>query len=360
MMREDDEEVVPAAPRQPRADAATPHPLLPTDDRIIVDWARECLEAGNTLDAGSKLERISTPHRNHPDVLKLRQEIYFAERRWHAALEAAKAWAAASPNDPAAWEAQAACLGELRLYQQAVNVLLPVANRFARRPELAYRLARLCAEMGRLEESQRWLFKALDAGDKPKLARQALADTALQPLIYFLGRRALVEKIVAGGLTGAERAALEFAERHGIEHAGWSAHGHTEEEQRVHRHFKLVETGSSGWQERTDLNAQHSDATAIFSISGELAGAASRALEQAQQLGRPYLLLQRDGGEGDPVAQLLSFLEKHRVRVLNVAGTIVAREAHIGEFVTETLEAAFDYQLRSLLHGTLAPASPRT
>lgn len=359
IVREDYVEPAPVVARGGKAPAPGLEAELPADERIVLEWARECLEAGNTLDAGVKLERIAGAHRNHPDVLRLRHEIYFAERRWHAALDVAKAWAQAAPDDPAAWEAEAACLGEMRLFQQAVNVLKPVAERFPKAQSPAYRLARFNAEMGRLEEAQRWLFRALDAGEKGRLVQRAMTDAALHPLLHFLGRRALVERIVTGGLTGAERAALEFAERHGIERIGWCPRGRSEEERRFHVKHGLLETASGGWQVCTDLNVQQADATVVFSTGGDLYGAAARALEFARQSRRPCLALERDNTEGDPVARLLTFLEQHRVRTLHVAGSIAAREPHIGEFVTRTLEAACDYQLRSLLHGTLASSSVR-
>lgn len=358
IMREGQTEVVPAAgvmeSHRPGGLAA----VLPSDDRIILDWATECLEAGNSLDAGSKLERIAAAYRNHPEVLKLRHRVYFTERRWHAALDVGKSWAEADPGDPLAWEAQACCLAELRQFQQAVNLLEPVAARFPRRTELTYRLARLNAEMGRLEDSQKWLFKALDAGEKPPLIRRALADPALHPLFYFLGRRVLVQKITAGGVHGAERAALEFAERHGIDHAGWCAPMETEEDLRVLNHFSLqIVPRTDGATVRHNMNVQQSEATVIFAMVGDLSSQANQVLENVHLMHKPCLILRKKGGEGDPVAELLTFLEKYRVGVLHITGSEAGAGEACRDFADEVLEAAFEYQLRSFLHGTLAPHS---
>jgi len=343
MMREEQPEAVSPSPLAAKpARASGPVPALPTDDRIILDWARERLEAGNTLEAGSKLERISSPFRNHPEVLRLRHDIYFAERRWHAALDVARAWAAAAPQEPLAWEAQAACLGEMRHYQQALELLAPVAGRFPKVPVLAYRLARLCAEMGRLEEAQRWLFKALDTGEKPALVRRAMADDALEPLLHFLGRRVLVERLVTDPAADeASRAAMDFAQRHGIERS-------TPETPAA---LPLGET-------KPHRVPPAADALVIFTIAGEITGFAGRHLEHARQSQRPHLVLQRDGGEADPVGQFLVFLERQRVRTLQVAGSIPSVPG-LADFADDTLEAAFDYQLRSQLHGTATPASLR-
>jgi tetratricopeptide (TPR) repeat protein len=332
MMREEPPEVVKTTARPIKSVRA---PILaarlPADDLIILDWARERLEAGNTLDAGSRLERISSAHRNHPEVLQLRHEIYFAERRWHAALDAARAWATAAPDEPLAWEAQAACLGELRQYQEAFELLAPVAARHPQTPALAYRMARLCAEIGRLEESQRWLFKALDAGDKPALVRRAMADAALEPLLHFLGRRVLVERIITDGAEDdASRATLEFAQRHGIERS----------------------------KPDKDAATVQADGLVLFAVKGDLGGAAVPRLDQARHSGLPFLLLQRDDVEADAVGQFLLFLEKHRIRTLQVAGSATA-ESGLADFASDTLEAAFDYQLRSHLRGTATPASLR-
>jgi tetratricopeptide (TPR) repeat protein len=357
MMREESGEAAVAMETRRAARTSALVEKLPADDRIVLDWARECLDQGSSLEAGVKLERVSAAHRNHPDVLRLRCDIYRAESRWHAALEVAKTWAKADPGDVAAWEAQAACLEEMKLYQQAADVLLPLAQRFASRPDLPYQLARLASQMGRLEEAQRWLFKALDVGDKSRLAARALADNALQPLVFFLGRTVLVEKLVAGGLRGAECAALDFAVAHGIDHTGWAAKPRSGEERGVQEQYSLTATESAGWQERTDLNVRYSDATVVFTLGPEMAGAAARAVEAAAQMHKPCLRLQREGLEGDPVAQFLTFLEKHQVHSLNITGSTATREPPITDFVAVTLAQAFDYQMKLLLRGTRQPAT---
>lgn len=338
MMREENPELA--------AKFAGPSPAAPTgligilspNDRIILDWARECFDSGNTLEAGSKLESISAACRNHPEVLKLRHQIYFVERRWHAALDVAKAWSGITPNDTAAWEAQAACLGEMRQYQAALEMLVPIAARFPKSNTIPYRLAQICAEMGRLEQAQGWLFRALDGGEKNKLIQRAMQDAALEPLIHFLGRKALVESLFASDSDSAGLAVHEFAGRRGITRVRCDASG-------------IVAQGSAP-------AARQYDGTVIFADKAQDNDGIFKAVELAQLQRRPYILIRKDKADADPVAEFLTFIEQHRILGLRIAGD-ATQSPSMKQFVKETLDAAFDYQLRSLLRGTVTPASLR-
>ncbi len=340
IMREDDAGALAAPPPTSPAPRLIMHAPLTAGDQIVLDWATERLESGSTLDAGSKLERLSADARNHPQVLRLKHQIYFAERRWHAALETAKAWAAAQPDDPAPWEAQAASLCELRQFTQAMDLLTPLAERFPGRPELAYKLSQLCAEMGRLEQAQGWLFKALDAGDKHRLVSRVMQDQALEPLIHFLGRRCMVERMLANPAEAAGREALAFAARHGIPASECDAKG------------SVISTIPSA------AGPGQFDAIVVFADAGATDESLFPVVEQAQRQRRPYMLVREGRPEADPVAELLTFLEQHRVLSVRIAGDATGRPA-MEQFVRTILESAFDYQLRSLLHGTCTPATLR-
>ena len=53
---------------------------------------------------------------------------------------------------------------------------------------------------------------------------------------------ALIEIIVSGGQTGADRAALDFAIEHGIAHGGWCPKGRMAEDGPIHPSYHLQET----------------------------------------------------------------------------------------------------------------------
>ena len=84
--------------------------------------------------------------------------------------------------------------------------------------------------------------------------------------------------------------------------------------------YKLSETESEGYRQRTKRNVQDSDATLLFNI-GALEGGTLQTLRFTQQLQRPCLVIQLD--MLDPVslaAQLTAWLSSVKPEVLNVAG----------------------------------------
>ena len=74
-------------------------------------------------------------------------------------------------------------------------------------------------------------------------------------------------KIISGGQTGADRAALEFAIKQGIPHGGWCPKGRRSEDGQIDAKYQLQETPSSNYLQRTEWNVRDSDGTVIFSIA---------------------------------------------------------------------------------------------
>lgn len=148
------------------------------------------------------------------------------------------------------------------------------------------------------------------------------------------------EKIVSGGQTGADRAALDWAMERGVPHGGWCPRGRRAEDGPIDGRYRLIETPSEAYWERTEWNVRDSDGTVIFSIAATLSGGSARTAEFARQLGKPWLHLSQQEGR-DAARQLRRFVEEHRMRVLNVAGPRASTEPRVGEFVREVLDAAF-------------------
>ncbi|GEM_PF-936024 len=327
------------------------------EDSLILEWARECLKAGRSLEAGMKLERISPELRKHPEVLKLRFEIYKQEKRWHAALDAAQDYSEMVPTDVAGWLDQAVCLHEMKLSQRALNMLLKVVDRFPNNAMIPYYIALFTTELGRLEQARKWLFQALQIGNKPKLITHALNEPDMEPLMHFLGRKAMIEKLVSGGLSGAELTAMDFAAAQGIPHGGWCPRARAGEDGYAQKKYNLKETPSSGYLQRTEWNVRGSDGTVIFSIGDELTGASSRVKEFTQAYGKPCLHIKRDQPPATQAQHLLAFLHQHHIQTLNVAGNSASKEPHIGEFVKEVLDRAFMAKLKWILETSVADDS---
>jgi hypothetical protein len=149
--------------------------------------------------------------------------------------------------------------------------------------------------------------------------------------------------IVSGGQTGADRAALDFAIEHGIEHAGWCPRGRLAEDGPIDVRYRLQETPSRRYAERTEWNVRDSDATAVFTIAPTVSGGTALTVDLAVRLGKPYLHLAQNAGQGITILarELLDFLTIHSVLRLNVAGPRASQEPEIAAFVIALLTEVF-------------------
>ena len=148
-------------------------------------------------------------------------------------------------------------------------------------------------------------------------------------------------KIVSGGQTGADRAALDWAIEHGIPHGGWCPKGRMAEDGAIEIRYHLTETSSAGYIQRTGWSVRDSDGTVIFTIAEKLLGGSKRTKELAQKHHKPCLHLSKalyDQAAGAP--GLLDFVQKHWIKVLNVAGPRASKEPEVADFVKAVLEQA--------------------
>jgi hypothetical protein len=148
--------------------------------------------------------------------------------------------------------------------------------------------------------------------------------------------------IVSGGQTGADRAALDFAIKHGLAYGGWCPRGRLAEDGPIDRCYELQETTSRRYAERTEWNVRDSDATVVFTITPVVSGGTALTIDLATRLGKPWLHLSRDNGSAtaEHACRLLDFLAEHDVKQLNIAGPRASQEPEIAAFVCDVLEAA--------------------
>ena len=90
-------------------------------------------------------------------------------------------------------------------------------------------------------------------------------------------------KIVSGGQTGADRAALDWAIAHGIPHGGWCPRGRKAEDGRIDGRYQLQETPSSSYTLRTERNVHDSDGTVVFSVAAVLTGGSMKTVRLARK-----------------------------------------------------------------------------
>jgi hypothetical protein len=146
-------------------------------------------------------------------------------------------------------------------------------------------------------------------------------------------------RIVSGGQTGADRAGLDWAIKHGVPHGGWCPKGRRAKDGPTDARYQLQETPSSNYLQRTEWNVRDSDGTVIFSVGKRLSGNSVETLEFAIKRRKPYLHLSAVFKE-HAASALKRWMQENNIRVLNVAGPRESKEPEVAAFVISTLDQA--------------------
>jgi len=142
-------------------------------------------------------------------------------------------------------------------------------------------------------------------------------------------------KIISGGQTGADRAALDWAIANGFEHGGWCPEGRRAEDGVIPMRYQVVELVGAGYRARTKANVRESDGTLIISISPSLRGGSRLTAEFSKAFEKPYLHVYPAMGWRDAFRK---WLEVKSVTVLNVAGPRASSEPRVMAFTSEVLD----------------------
>ncbi len=130
----------------------------------------------------------------------------------------------------------------------------------------------------------------------------------------------MIERVVSGGQTGVDRAALDAAIAAGIGCGGWCPRGRRAEDGVIPEHYPLKQTPGSSYIERTRRNVADSDGTLVLA-PGSPRGGTLATLGHARRIGKPVLVVDLDGAAMDTwLGEILGWLESRGIRVLNVAG----------------------------------------
>lgn len=150
-----------------------------------------------------------------------------------------------------------------------------------------------------------------------------------------------IKKILSGGQTGADRAALDFAMEYGIEHAGWVPEGRKAEDGVIPMQYNVNELPGGNYADRTAKNVIDADGTLIVS-HGELTGGSLLTLGVAEKHGRPVLHIDMNRMIAfDAAIDIHEWIEARGVEVLNVAGPRESKDPNIYAVVRNLLETVF-------------------
>ena len=129
-----------------------------------------------------------------------------------------------------------------------------------------------------------------------------------------------VLKIISGGQTGVDRAALDIALSYGIECGGWCPAGRLDEFGKIPHNYPVQELQGAGFTERTFQNVKDSDGTAVI-YAEELRGGTEQTVRFCDKLDRPRQLIDGSKISAESAANLIAeFVRKNKIHTLNVAG----------------------------------------
>lgn len=130
-----------------------------------------------------------------------------------------------------------------------------------------------------------------------------------------------IKKIISGGQTGVDRAALDFAIRLGIPHGGWCPKGRLAEDGVISSRYQLCETESTDYSERTKLNLIESDATLVLvnALPLTVTDGTILTINELQRLNKPHLVLSLAEFD-DSCECAVSWFLANKIELLNIAG----------------------------------------
>jgi hypothetical protein len=103
----------------------------------------------------------------------------------------------------------------------------------------------------------------------------------------------MIRKIISGGQTGVDRAALDVAIEMNIPHGGWIPKGRLTEDGPLSDKYQLQEMNTTDYPTRTEKNILDSDGTLIFT-RGKPSGGTALTIHFANQHDRLSLLITLD------------------------------------------------------------------
>jgi hypothetical protein len=144
-------------------------------------------------------------------------------------------------------------------------------------------------------------------------------------------------KIISGGQTGVDRAALDAALSLGVDCGGWCPEGRLAETGPIPAQYPLRELPGAGYFERTMQNVRDADATVIFYL-GELQGGTKATADFCREAGKPLLILEgHPGSAAEAARKIAEFVRAHTIEILNVAGPRASQWPAGYDYARETL-----------------------
>jgi hypothetical protein len=150
----------------------------------------------------------------------------------------------------------------------------------------------------------------------------------------------MIEKIISGGQTGADQAALDAAIKLGIPHGGWIPKGRITENGPLPDKYDLIEMPTESYPERTKKNIRESDGTLILS-HGRLTGGSEYTQKWALKYGKSMLHTDLSSVTSFvATVQINNWIVDYDIKIMNVAGPRASKDSKIYQSTLDIIESA--------------------
>lgn len=166
---------------------------LEMPDGHYLSAAAGWLGLGNAEEAQHELDHITPQMWTHPDVMRVRVEIYSKQQKWDRAAETVKVLRDASPGEAQLWLTLAYATRRMAggSVESAKQILLDAYQRFPKEPVISYNLACYECVLGELPAARDWLARACAVGDRRVIRVMALSDSDLEPMWPEIRKKAI-------------------------------------------------------------------------------------------------------------------------------------------------------------------------
>jgi hypothetical protein len=151
----------------------------------------------------------------------------------------------------------------------------------------------------------------------------------------------MIDKIISGGQTGVDQAALDAAINLGIPYGGWVPKGRKTENGPLPDKYTMRQMPTSNYSARTEQNVIDSDGTLIIS-RGSLTEGSEYTRKMSMKHHQPWLHIELNKISKFHAAEIVvTWIIENKIKILNVAGPRASKDPEIYVDVLNLIESVY-------------------